>query len=103
MQRSLGGVAPVAIVIQPRIACKDREWLAWIVERCKACKASVMSRKDSREFKKKESHVFKKDSHVFKKDSREFRKESGEFGDGILDFEHLSVNLSMVLGIQKRK
>lgn len=67
-----------------------------------------MSRKGSCEFRRKESREFRKDSCEFRKDSREFRKESQEFGVGdaildALDLEHLSINLSMVLGIQKRK
>ena len=68
-----------------------------------------MSRVESRESKKeirpskKESRVFGKDSRVFKKESQDSRRRESKDDDTIQDLDHVSVNLSLVLGIQRRE
>jgi hypothetical protein len=52
---------------------------------------------------RKDSHLFAKDSHLFKKESKIVKRESGDFGEPFLDLEHVSVNVSLVLGLQRRE
>lgn len=62
-----------------------------------------MSRVESRKGSRESSRVSGKESRVFKKDVRDSRRRESRDDDGIQDLEHVSVNLSLVLGIQRRE